>query len=436
MEATPAERTVSLRATAGDAGVVVAASAIGSVLNVVFQFVASRLLGPDGYGTFVAALAVGATLLVLGSALTVAALHETARMWAVGAAHHAGAFARRTLPAVGMVGFAAAAVVFVAGVALAPYLHVTDWRIWLSVAAFVGVGLIASYARGATQGAHRFVAFGLSVAADAAVRLVAGVGAVLLGFGVAGAAFGLSAGVAVGAIVAIVAIGAFGARAEAALTDEHLRLGRTALRVAAMSVGGAGLMYVDLMFAKHHLSGTVAGWYSAAGTIARIIPYGVGMIAPVVMARAAAATHVSARARALVAGFSFAASGSIALLAAVLIVPLAGPLVHLLFGAAYAPAAQMLPLYALDGVLLALVATGLNYLGAVGDFRATPWLAATVAVEAVAMALYGTSPERLLLTAIVASALLVPVVGWYVARAAANAAKAPGAPGGEPIMPA
>ncbi|MDQ6780845.1 MAG: hypothetical protein M3Z37_06805, partial [Candidatus Eremiobacteraeota bacterium] len=195
---------------------------------------------------------------------------------------------------------------------------------------------------------------------------------------------------------------------------EHLRLGGEALKILAVNVAAAALLFIDMLFAKHHFSGVDTGYFGAASTVAKTIPYGVGLIALVSMPSAAAARHTSRdslrhilRAVALLA--------IVGIVAALLIVALfAKQLISVTYGPHYTGAIALLPLYAIDEALLAGWAVASSYLVAIGQYRLFGYMLTAVVVEAVCMAWFGTTPLRLLTIGIATNAALAPTI-WMLA---------------------
>jgi O-antigen/teichoic acid export membrane protein len=425
----PLRSSFDLRRFAGDAGLAVGGALVANAFNYVFHAVLSRSLGPTNYGTLAALISVASILGVIGTAINVVAMRETARMWA---AHEDGAiagFVRRTAWHATAIGAVAAIALLAGAPLLAGYMHVTQTFVWLAFAGYLLVGITASYARGAAQGAHRFGLFAASLMTEAIVKLASAVALVALGYAVVGAMGGLAIGSAAGLAVVMIAMarrstGATSSDESSAVTD-HLRLGGESLKVLAVTAGTTALVYLDPIFAKHHLDGQTAGYYGAAGTLARIIPFAVGLIGVILMPKSAA-LHRSSRGsleRVLQVTFGAGIAGSLAGLLCAWLAP--GLLVRVMFGVQFAPAAAILPLYAVDAALIAICTLGTNYLVAVGDYAIGWYVFVAVASEAVLMAAFGVTPFRLIGIGIAANALLLPVIAvhaWHSVREAPAAA--------------
>jgi O-antigen/teichoic acid export membrane protein len=312
----------------------------------------------------------------------------------------------------------------IASVALAGYLHVQQPLLWMLLGAYVAVLILAAFARGAAQGSHRFAIFAASFVGEGVVKVALAIWLVMLGFGVAGAMGGL---IASGVTVLAVALSATvsGGTARAWQRGEQLKLGHSALLVLAVTAAVNALLYIDMLFAKHHFPADVAGYFGAAGTIARTIPYAASFIALILMPRAAAALHVGRESLVHVLGLTAVLTAA-CVAAALAFINLFGPaIVGVTYGPAFSGAAPTLRAYTVDEALFALWASANAYLVAVGRYEVFVYLTAATVVEAVAMALFGSTPLRLLSIAIIVNAALVPTV-WLLAirtlRAAPQAA--------------
>jgi O-antigen/teichoic acid export membrane protein len=415
-----------VRSFAGDAGLAIGGALIANGFNYLFHALLSRSLGPDGYGGLAALISIASILGVIGSAINVVAMRETARMWASHDDAAIAGFFRRTVWKAAAIGAASGAALLVFSPLLASYLHVVDPRVWIAFAALLTIGIAATYSRGAAQGAHRFGVFAASLVTEAIVKLVSAVALALAGFAVFGAVSGLAIGAAAGLLVIAIPIGRGGrdGRDEsqiAAAGPDFWRLGGESLKVLAVAAGTTALVYLDPIFAKHHLAPAAAGYYGAAGTLARIIPFAVGLIGLILMPKSAA-LHRSNRAsleRVLQVTFGAGIAGSLFGLACAWIAP--GLLVRVMFGAQFEPASMILPLYAVDTALIAICTLGTNYLVAVGDYAIGWFVFAAVAAEAALMAVFGTSPARLIGIGIAVNALLLPFIAAHAWRSVREA---------------
>lgn len=411
---------------AADALLVSGGALAGNLLNYVFHFALSRKLGPDAYGSLATLLAITMIVGVIGSSVGTVAMQETARLWALHRDETIVAFARRMLRSAAGIGALAGAVALVLSVPLSQYLHIGDRLAWIALSFTLFAGIIAAYARGAIQGAHRFGFYAASLISESTIKLAVGYWLVSSGAAVGGAMAGVAVGIVGGAAVALASL--MSGRAAGGAEYRVAQFGGSASRLAVIYAASMALLFVDTVFAKHALSGDDAGYYSAAGLVARIIPFGIGLIVPLVTPKAVAARHANRAAllRLLTVTFGIALLGTAAALAVMEVWP--QTLVSLTFGAKFAHAAPLLRLYAVDTSLMALALMGSSYLAAMGEYGIGAWLVGALVVEAGAMAVWGTTPFRLLAIAIAGNALVLPAIAALVARSLRETPQALGPP--------
>lgn len=424
-EPSPARAAFNLRGFATEAGLVIGGALIANVLNYAFHFILSRRLGPDAYGTLVTLLGIAAIVGVLGTSIGVVAMQETARMWAARHDRRIAPFVRRTIPLALLVGLGAGLLVALSSFALGPYVHVVDLGLWALLSVFIAVAIAANFARGAAQGAHRFWVFAASLNSEAVIKLGVAIALVWAGWLTFGALVGIVAGSLVALIVAFAPLALRGDAKEPARRDERLRLGGESVRVLLVSIATTALLFIDIVFAKHHFAGAVAGYYGAAGTIARVLPFGVGFIALVLMPKAAAAHHSHRGSLVHLLKVTFGLGLLAVALGLIVLSTMPEALIDVTYGGRFAAAVAVLPLYGVDVALIALAGMGISYLLAVKDYSLTPALLAAVTLQAVLMAAFGTTPQRLLAVAITVNALLVPVIATRIVRSLRLVSQAP-----------
>jgi O-antigen/teichoic acid export membrane protein len=414
---------------AADALLVSGGALAANVFNYVFHFVLSRKLGPDGYGSLATLLAITMIASVVGSSIGTVAMQETARLWTLRLDETIAAFAREMLRTAAAIGVIVGAAALALSFPLSAYLHIADRLAWSALAFALFAGIVAAYARGAIQGAHRFGFYAASLTLESALKLMAGFLLVTAGFAVGGAMAGVAIGLLGGIAIALASL--LSGPASGGAQYGVAQFGASAMRLTVIYAASMALMFVDTVFAKHALSGDDAGYYAAAGLVARIIPFGMGLIVPLVTPKAVAARH---RSRAelvhlLRVTFGIAVAGVVAALIVFETWP--QPIIALTFGAKFAHAAPLLRLYAADTSLIALGLIGVSYLAAIGEYGIGVWLVAAVALEAGAMAIWGSTPLRLLSFAIAGNAFVLPAIAVLVARSVRSTPQAHSPPPAE-----
>lgn len=356
------------------AALVSAALMSTSALAYVFTVLAARALAPHAYGELAALLGVALVGAVPATGLQTAAalelgghrgdprrlihrLHATALAGAVGVAV-VGAFG--IVPVVGL-------------------LHLPDpfavvWVLVLLVAHTV----VGGY-EGVLQGTGRYARMAVVTTSFGVAKLAGGVAGLLAG----GTPTAAVAGMALGATLGVLA-GWLGADRPGVARGIDAP-GRSALRASGALLGFVLLLNLDVLLARHHLPGALAGEYAVAAVFAKVafwLPQGVGVVLLPRLADAGSRSRAVGRA----IGVVTVLGAGLTLLAAAL----GGRALSLVGGSAYgSELGDAVWLFAALGTLLA-VAQLLLYSGiAAADRRSVlaVWTAAVaecVAVEVLA----------------------------------------------------
>jgi len=259
----------TLRMIGRDAAVIIGGSFIANVFNYLFHFMISRRLGPDDYGTLATLAAAAMIVGVVGSAVAIVAMQDTAKLWALGDEASVAPFVRKVAPAAAGIGLIVGVLAFAASLIAGPYLHIVNPALWIAFAAYLTLSVLSGFFRGAAQGAHRFRLYALSAISETVCKLAVALALVAAGWAVLGAIGGFVAGALVGLAVVALPLALPRGDPRGLGEHDHLELGGRALSVLWLSASILLLLFMDQLFAKHHLSGAEAGFYGAAGTIAR-----------------------------------------------------------------------------------------------------------------------------------------------------------------------
>jgi len=407
----------SSRARGGTVAVAVALAA-ANLLGYGFNLMASRRLGPEGYGAVAALLG----LVLIGNVVALALQAVVARRAA--AVRSAGRPARvgtsdQQRPEVAVNDWAsrlaarAGAGLLILGLLVAPlvtmWLHLASpWSaVWLALT-LLPLTLIGAQL-GVLQGCERFHRLAVLYAVAAAGKVGGGVIGVVLLDSVPGAMGGTAIGSGLAA-----AVGAWLSRAPAADPSgpvAHAAPGAAREVVHAAYALGAlfALSNVDIVLARHFLSAHDAGLYAVGAVVAKgafWLPSFVPVIALPGLSDPERRRATAARALAVVAGS-----------AAVLTVGTAafGPLVvRIVGGSAYSELGDRVWLFAAAGSLLAVAQVLLYSRLATEDRRAVAPMWALVALEAVVIGLWRHGSPTEVVSVVVCAALALAIGGALV----------------------
>ncbi len=408
-----------------------AASVVASALNVLYTFVAARLMAPDQYGELVALISLSGLLAApAGTVQTVVARFVAATAGRVESTHVPGTFARLLRLTAGVT-VAWVAILLAVAVPLARFLRLpnaapTFWVVPLTA----GILLLPSL-RGAVQGLCWFGALATLGTIDTLFKVVLGLALVALGFGAGGAMAAMAVGTLAGVGLTWLvlpptwrrALTHGGAQAEqtASGNDPGIApLVRFFFPAAGVSAGLVGLVLLDAIVARHYLSERAAGDYAAVAVLGRGLFWLSGAVATVVVPLAARRTGMESRGSVIVPALAVTAAVVACGQVSFFVAP--GFLMAKLFGASYASAAALLPHYGWAAAALALANVLANYaLGRGSGWAALPAIGA-VTLFAI-LVVFRHQDGGAIIAALTAAGLLMAageaLVVWRVERSGA-----------------
>jgi O-antigen/teichoic acid export membrane protein len=385
---------------------------LANLLNAVFQFSLARILEPDEYALLAALFAVVIVAAIPPLAFQATAAREVSARLARDDVEGAGAFlkgmARSVLVWSGPLVIAAIVAIPVAALADAD-----DPGAYSATVLTIAFALLIPVLWGGLQGAGRFGALSVAHVLLAGTRLMAGIVIALAGGGVGAVMIGVAAATAVTELVSITPLRAMLGHAEAAKREP---LATRANAGAALGLTALwALMYADLLVARIAFDGDEAGAYAAAAVASKVLLL-VPIAATTVLFPRVAVLHDRARERRhLLAGLGIVAAASAVLTAFAWV--FADPLIDLLFGSEYAAAESWLGPLCLAMALYGLAIVYLYHFLALGRARVAAVIAALLAAQIVAFALFHAEPSELIAVQIVfAAATAVACETWYLLR--------------------
>lgn len=239
------------------AGTVAVATSLANVLGYVLTVVGARLLGPEEFGAFGALLA----LVIVGTVAAMAVQATSAQTVARG---------EPVVPAVrsglGLAGVVGAGLAALSPV-LASFLQLSSVVPVVAAAVAIAALTAAAPALGIVQGAERFRALGVLVAAQAALRVAGGLVGMAIWPTAAGALVGMAAGLVIAWVLAwSVARPPIGLGANEPVGPTV----RSTLFSGGMLLGFVVLTNADVVLARHVLSAEASGLYAAGSIFAKI----------------------------------------------------------------------------------------------------------------------------------------------------------------------
>jgi O-antigen/teichoic acid export membrane protein len=273
-------RLISAEGMGGPALILSIATVGGGACNFFYQLMMQNLAAFElsEINTFLAILAIAG---VPSTAISTVLIRYTAKYNAEGRNGRIAWLMRRTL-------LLALALGTVAGVSIVAFLNIPEVRSSLNITssagiALVGLGVLLSLlvpvGSGPLQGLQRFTAYGISYGGNYLIKLMLGVGLVVLGLGVAGAVGGVVVGIAFGVAFSLLAM-----RKHLRLKGERAESGeiwRFTIPTTMAALGYTVLINADIILAALLMERDPANVYTSATRLASIILFLPGAIAAV-----------------------------------------------------------------------------------------------------------------------------------------------------------
>ncbi|WP_256546778.1 lipopolysaccharide biosynthesis protein [Halobellus inordinatus] len=351
----------------------VATGLLSGGLNYLFQVLVGRLLSPTKYGVFGALYG----LVYLLTVISIAVGYCATRYVAILNADHRLDFMRGFTLRVA----ALAAIVFTLLLIIAPlladFLHLSDPKLVVLVAATLAGGLFLELGAGYVKGLQHFRTMASFEIAEAVFKLVAGVGLVILGAGV----YGAIGGVVVAILTVVLGYGwhlrKLLRNSGQSAFDRYNDVYRYAM--PALLVGFCATVPTngDVVLVRHLFTPVEAGYYAAIAVFGKVLVFLPGGVTAALFPKAASQDDGDAQRTLLFRALAYTGVPLVLVIMIFVIIP--GVLVDLLFGPEYRPAAELLPWYGAAMGVFALNSVLLKYLLACRRTRLV-WLYAIVTV--------------------------------------------------------
>lgn len=411
--------------TLQQSAVLMAAGLSGNVLQYVFHFISSRMLGPAEYGIFAALLAFSTMLLVPAGIAQTVLTQYVSGFFARGETHKISALFSDGLVKLSIAGGVGFALVVLASPVIAGFLNIASTGPVVAMASLVFFAGPFTAIVGSLQGLQRFYLVAAQLLFGPGFRLVAGVVLMAVGWGASGAL-----GATTVSNLIVVAFGLVYVRNlwSSARGGHGLTMSAVSQYGGIVLIGTLAftvLTNIDLVIVKHYFAPLEAGYYSAASVLGKIILFVPGTIStlmfPKTSYRFALGQSASDLARLCLAA---AALLSAAFAAALMLFP--DLAVGVLFGSGYENSIPLVGLYGITMGLYALVQLLLAYYISQEEARFT-WLLVAVAALLTGFLTVVHGDLVQVIAALAVSALVILVVselwlhGLGIVRAAESA---------------
>lgn len=367
--------------------IVLTASALGSVLNYLYQLFMGRMLGPEQYGIFGALISLTYIFTVPAQTIQVSTMKSVSKLQAIGRTEDVGFFIRHMVKRVCLAGLLGMVAVFAASGLIADFLRIPSVGPVMVLGIAFFFQLLAPTFSGSLQGLQRFVRLGVSGITGAGGKLLFGLALVSFGFGVGGAL----AGLVLGALVSIL-LGVYFLRDVLTSPPGNKAMPKISSYSAYTFLAFLfiALFYnIDVILVKRFFDPAQAGYYVAASTLARAIFFGSVAIAGAMFPKVSAShENGNGGATGKLLKDALLYTGLLAGMGALVLNLFPRFAVSLLYGSAYKESIELVGLFSIGMLFFSLVYVLVFYQLALGRKRFLPLLAIGAVVEVMGIVLF------------------------------------------------
>ena len=255
-----------------DGVILFSATMVANVFAYLYHFAAGRLLGPAEYGVLGAVISLLYLINVPVNVIQTTIAKFSAQFRAEGKEEKVNRLLGRSLRKMVIVGVGGFLAFFLVHAPLASFLKIpkTALLVFMPIVFFA---LLLPVMRGVLQGLQRFKELGWNVALEGLLKVGAGLGLIVLGFGVNGAILGIVISFAGASLL----VAYFPLRAllkKQGEAFEKAEIYKYAFPVFYVLVILTGYYTIDVLLVKHFFSAAEAGYYAALSIIGKVIFFG------------------------------------------------------------------------------------------------------------------------------------------------------------------
>jgi len=262
--------------------ILVAGSMLANILNYFFNLGAGRFLTPSDYGSLIALLSIFNIFSVLSLTISTVFTKFTSVFVVQKREHEIGSLFVSGSLWVGAISLLICGLIILFSNQISNFLNInfslliviTSVALFLSFLSYVGIGII--------QGLLKFGFFVFLNIFSSLVRLILGLGLILLGFKVLGAMVAVFMSVILTYVIVLIPLSKYLKKRKVnklSIPGFKNKLFKYAIPVLLANVGITAFTSMDIILVKHFFDGTSAGQYAALSIMGRSIFYAVAPIA-------------------------------------------------------------------------------------------------------------------------------------------------------------
>lgn len=387
----------------------------GSFFSYLFNMLMGRMLGPTAYGDMTTIMSATAIMLVAGGAIVTVVMMYSSELYAE---RNISALAKllrifsKYLLFAGLIFFL---ITLFFSSQIAVFFSISNKFYVIIGFSSVIVGLLMAVNRGFLQGVQRFIPLSMIGISETALRVILGVIAVRVGFGVGGAVMATVIATIVAYLLSFHPIKKILREKEGKHSDFNFNKGKIlafAIPTLFASLLMALSVNMDILLVKHFFDPRQAGVYAAISTIGKIILY---LVAPIIGVMFPMITEKRTRGekhyKTLALAVLVTTIASVLILAVYAIAPTT--VIRILYGSKYTEFYYLLPQVGLFIIIYSLINLFCNYFIAVKDFIFIIFYTIVVVIQVFAVQFYHPSISVVVKEFILSNAVLFFLLSAY-----------------------
>lgn len=254
--------------------IILIGSLVGNFFNYIFNLSMGRLLSVSEYGILASLISIISIFSVFSSTITTVFTKFSASYIGQNKKELIGPLLRRGSVYVGVIGLGVLALLVILGTQVSSFLHIENVILIYYIALVLFVLFLSSVFYGALQGLLKFMSYSINYILYSIIKVIIGIGLVLLGFKILGAVLGLAIATLLGYFMLFIPLREFFInKDEKILPKLNLKseLSKYALPVFLSGLGMTMITSVDIILVKHFFSDVAAGQYAALSLMGRAI---------------------------------------------------------------------------------------------------------------------------------------------------------------------
>lgn len=394
-------------------------SMVNNVLNYIFHLAVGRLVSVEVYGETESLISLMTIISVPAATLIMVMTKYAAECKAQNDERRSYELLRYFNKKVARYGTP----IFIAAIIVTPlisrFLNIESNVPLLIVWSSMLLSLFSSGAYGILSGWQKFKEAGWALIGGGGLKLISAFVFIALGIKLNGLMFSFFLSAVATYVISLICLKfIFKAEKKDDYEIKNLNLGSIKNTIAVFFMGNLAinaLGNMDMVLAKHNLSGIEAGQYGALTIVSKIIFFATGVIAAVLFSMSAEHNHKKANTKKLFLGALCLILAVSAVSAAIYFIA-PGLILFIFFGAKYSAVADYLGWFAVMVVLFSVVNLALQYLLSLHQTKAVYSLLLIAISEAVAILFLGHSISAILVIGIAAQAVALAGISPFIIK--------------------